>query len=326
MPPARGQRSEGNTTAAPAWPRNRPTSTRRTVTSPSPSGPFGPQSAGTGRAVPQRIDSSTCGGFCSVSFLPRRAGLAVAVVAAAIGLNLAAPRADAAVPETIVRETSQPGRRRRARAARCASASRASPRSSVAPTRATAPSSAARPSSRSTATTATPTTVVAVLPLASYSRLRRLRAHRPAVGGRARRAGLRRPTSVTRSSRSPRVWSPRSRTPAPTACAPIVTLPDGTEVWYCHQNDVSVYTGQAVDVADPDRHRRLDRQLHRPAPAPRGAPRRRQPHRPDGLAARRPGSPPEDQRLRFSRGFCLITIGVPTKPNSSRSRRSMKRS
>ena len=31
----------------------------------------------------------------------------------------------------------------------------------------------------------------------------------------------------------------------------IVTLPDGTEVWYCHQNDVSVYTGQAVDVADP---------------------------------------------------------------------------
>ncbi len=31
----------------------------------------------------------------------------------------------------------------------------------------------------------------------------------------------------------------------------IVTLSDGTEVWYCHQNDVSVYTGQAVDVADP---------------------------------------------------------------------------
>ena len=31
----------------------------------------------------------------------------------------------------------------------------------------------------------------------------------------------------------------------------IVTLPDGTEVWYCHQDDVSVYTGQAVDVADP---------------------------------------------------------------------------
>ena len=31
----------------------------------------------------------------------------------------------------------------------------------------------------------------------------------------------------------------------------IITLPDGTEVWYCHQTDVSVYAGQAVDVADP---------------------------------------------------------------------------
>ena len=31
-------------------------------------------------------------------------------------------------------------------------------------------------------------------------------------------------------------------------------------------------------------------------------------------------------RLRFSRGRCCSTIGVPTKPNSSRSRRSMKRS
>ena len=31
----------------------------------------------------------------------------------------------------------------------------------------------------------------------------------------------------------------------------IVTLPDGTEVWYCHQDHVSVWTGEAVDVADP---------------------------------------------------------------------------
>jgi murein DD-endopeptidase MepM/ murein hydrolase activator NlpD len=31
----------------------------------------------------------------------------------------------------------------------------------------------------------------------------------------------------------------------------IVTLPDGTEIWYCHQTDVSVHTGQQVDVADP---------------------------------------------------------------------------
>ena len=31
----------------------------------------------------------------------------------------------------------------------------------------------------------------------------------------------------------------------------IVTLPDGTEIWYCHQTDASVHTGQQVDVADP---------------------------------------------------------------------------
>ncbi|CAM3751683.1 M23 family metallopeptidase [Nocardioides zeicaulis] len=31
----------------------------------------------------------------------------------------------------------------------------------------------------------------------------------------------------------------------------VVTLPDGTEVWYCHQTDAEVVAGQAVDVADP---------------------------------------------------------------------------
>ncbi len=31
----------------------------------------------------------------------------------------------------------------------------------------------------------------------------------------------------------------------------IVTLPDGTEVWYCHQTEATVETGQVVDTADP---------------------------------------------------------------------------
>lgn len=31
----------------------------------------------------------------------------------------------------------------------------------------------------------------------------------------------------------------------------ILELPDGTEVWYCHQADVSVYAGQQVDLAEP---------------------------------------------------------------------------
>ena len=44
-----------------------------------------------------------------------------------------------------------------------------------------------------------------------------------------------------------------------------------------------------------------------------------------GAATRTPEAA-EGQRFRFSRGFWLITIGVPTKPNSSRSRRSMNRS
>jgi murein DD-endopeptidase MepM/ murein hydrolase activator NlpD len=30
----------------------------------------------------------------------------------------------------------------------------------------------------------------------------------------------------------------------------ILTLDDGTEVWFCHQTDVSVYVGQQVEVAD----------------------------------------------------------------------------
>lgn len=30
----------------------------------------------------------------------------------------------------------------------------------------------------------------------------------------------------------------------------VVTLPDGTEVWYCHQSEVSVVAGQPVDLAE----------------------------------------------------------------------------
>jgi hypothetical protein len=88
-------------------------------------------------ALPQRIESLNLWGLAAVFLLPRRAGLAVAVVAAAICLNLAAPRTDAAVPETVVGETS-----RQVDAAE------------LALTHATAPSSAARPCSLSTATTA----------------------------------------------------------------------------------------------------------------------------------------------------------------------------
>ena len=78
----------------------------------------------------------------------------------------------------------------------------------------------------------------------------------------------------------------------------VVTLEDGTELWFCHQ---SADLGQ-LRTAGPrrrgHRRRRLDRQRHRPAPAPRGPPRRRRPGRPlrgaavvHGLSAAEPRPP-----------------------------------
>ena len=68
----------------------------------------------------------------------------------------------------------------------------------------------------------------------------------------------------------------------------VVTLEDGTEIWYAHQTSMLVSEGEVVRRGRRgDRLRRLHRQRHRLPPAPRGAPRRRRPGRP----VRRHGRP-----------------------------------
>jgi murein DD-endopeptidase MepM/ murein hydrolase activator NlpD len=184
-----------------------------------------------------------------VFLLPRRAGLAVTVVAVAVGLNVDAPRADAAVPETIVRDT-----RRQADAVELARQVRERQQSLTALFRRADAHDRALVGRKAVLAQygyhGDPAEVVAVLPLASYSVSAGFGLTGPLweaehggqdfgsyVGDQivAVAAGV-----VTEIAYA-----------GPYGLRTIVTLPDGTEVWYCHQNDVSVFTGQAVDVADP---------------------------------------------------------------------------
>lgn len=188
-------------------------------------------------------------GVSSVFQLLRRAGPAVALVAIAIGLTLAAPRADAATPETDVRESSSQtaaialARLVRERQHSLASLYRqadARDRALVGRQRVLA----------QYGYHGDPDAVVAVLPLASYSLSAGFGLTGPLweaehggqdfgsyVGDQivAVAAGV-----VTEIGYA-----------GPYGLRTIVTLPDGTEVWYCHQDAVSVWTGEAVDVADP---------------------------------------------------------------------------
>ena len=59
----------------------------------------------------------------------------------------------------------------------------------------------------------------------------------------------------------------------------VVTLEDGTEIWYCHQTR-STSRGRDRPRRRGHRLRRLHRQRDRLPPAPRGPPRRRRPGRP----------------------------------------------
>ena len=60
----------------------------------------------------------------------------------------------------------------------------------------------------------------------------------------------------------------------------VVTLEDGTEIWYCHQSAFGVSEGDTRRGRRRHRLHRLHRQRHRLPPPPRGAPRRRRPGRP----------------------------------------------
>jgi murein DD-endopeptidase MepM/ murein hydrolase activator NlpD len=162
----------------------------------------------------------------TMSSLPRRAGLVVAVVAAAIGLNLAAPHADAATPETIVSTSPQRADARdRALVGRTAVLAQYG-------------------------YTGDPDAVQAVLPLASY----RLSAGFGLTGPlwEAEHGGQ--DFSTYAGDQIVAIAAGEVTEVAyagPYGLRTVVTLPDGTEVWYCHQTDVSVYAGQTVDVADP---------------------------------------------------------------------------
>ena len=173
----------------------------------------------------------------------------MAAVVAAIGLNLAAPSADAAVPETVVRETSS-----QADAAELARQVRERQQSLTSLFR--------RADARDRALVGRkavlaqygylgdPDTVIAVLPLASYSTSAGFGLTGPLW--EAEHGGQ--DFSTYQGDQIVAVSAGTVTEVAyagPYGLRTIVTLTDGTEVWYCHQDDVSVYPGQVVDVADP---------------------------------------------------------------------------
>jgi murein DD-endopeptidase MepM/ murein hydrolase activator NlpD len=185
-----------------------------------------------------------------MSSLSRRAGALVAVVATMLGLLLAAPRADAAVPETVGRHDAV----RHAAARLLAKQVRERQHALMGLNR--------RADARERAIigrkallarygyTGDPDAVRTVLPLASY--------HLSAG------FGLTGPLWEAQHGGQDFGASPGDQIVAvaagtvtdvayagPYGLRTIETLPDGTEIWYCHQTDVSVYVGEHVDVVDP---------------------------------------------------------------------------
>lgn len=183
-----------------------------------------------------------------MSSLPRRAGL-VAVIGAAIGLSLAAPRADAAAPELVVPPSSQ-----QTASHDLAQQLRERQQSLlVLNQRADARDRALIGRQAVLATygyTGDPDDVRAVLPLASY----RVSAGFGLTGPlwEAEHGGQDFGASTGETIVAVAAGEVTEIADAgPYGLRTIVTLPDGTEIWYCHQTDVTVTTGQLVDVADP---------------------------------------------------------------------------
>ncbi len=188
-------------------------------------------------------------GVLPVSSFPRRAGLVVAVVATAAGLNLAALRADAAAPEAFVSapshqaasfELTQQLRERRASLLLLNRQADARDRALV-----------GRKAVLATyGYTGDPDLVQAVLPLAAYHLSAGFGLTGPlweaAHGGQDFGASTGDTIVAVAAGEVTEVAYS-----GPYGLRTIVTLPDGTEIWYCHQTDTSVWAGQLVDVADP---------------------------------------------------------------------------
>ena len=79
----------------------------------------------------------------------------------------------------------------------------------------------------------------------------------------------------------------------------VVTLDDGTEIWYCRPEQLRRQRGRRGPRRRGHRHRRLDRQRDRLPPPPRGAPRRR-----------RPGGPLRGVRRSWRHSLTLRRLGV----------------
>ena len=183
-----------------------------------------------------------------MSMSSRRAGLATAVVAAVMGLVLPGPRADAA-PETVVRANSS-----QTHALELALRVRERQQSLESLYRQADARDRALIGRKAVLAQygyhGDPDEVTAVLPLASYSTSAGFGLTGPLweaehggqdfgsyVGDQIVSVAAGVVTEIAYAG--------------PYGLRTIVTLPDGTEVWYCHQDTASVYTGQAVDVADP---------------------------------------------------------------------------
>ena len=179
--------------------------------------------------------------------VPRRLGLLIAVVAATAGLSLAAPRADAA-PETSVREG---GQQAQAVALALQVAQRQQSLSALnkradARDRALLGFSAVL---RTYGYTGDPAQARLVLPLASYSLSAGFGRTGPLWeaehGGQDFGASAGDALVAVADAEVTEVADA-----GPYGLRTILTLPDGTEVWYCHQTSVSVATGDTVRIAD----------------------------------------------------------------------------
>lgn len=184
-----------------------------------------------------------------MSSLPRRAGLAVAVVGLTTGLSLAALRADAATPDVVVARSSQ-----QVAARDLAQQLRERVHSlMVLNQRADARDRALIGRKAVLATygyTGDPDDVRAVLPLASYRVSAGFGLTGPLWEAEHGGQDFSAPAGETIVAVAAGEVTEIAFS-GPYGLRTIVTLPDGTEIWYCHQTDVTVFTGQLVDVADP---------------------------------------------------------------------------
>ncbi|HYH73880.1 MAG TPA: M23 family metallopeptidase [Nocardioides sp.] len=184
-----------------------------------------------------------------MSSLLRRVVPAVTVVALTTGLGLAAPRAAAVAPEAVVRESG-----RQADVLELALQLRERQQSLMALNRRADVRERALVGRKAVLAkygyTGDPDEVRAVLPLASY----RVSAGFGLTGPlwEAEHGGQDFSASTGETIVAVSAGEVTEVAYAgPYGLRTIVTLPDGTEIWYCHQTDVTVHTGQQVDVADP---------------------------------------------------------------------------